>query len=154
MTISLAFWIPGPVIPLARPRVVRTHGVVRTFTPTSSQQYKRLVAIYALNARNRCEGWRRDWADYAIAIEVYREKHAGDWDNLAKGIQDGIVGVLIQDDRYVTSATVKVLECLGAGTNCPDEGAAVTVTMVGDVDAETARKERLRAQAKARRARA
>lgn len=153
MTLSVGFWVPGVVVPLARPRVVRTNGMVRTFTPATSTAYKRLVAIYAINARNRLDGWRLDWAEYAIKIEVYREKHAGDWDNLAKGIQDALIGVLFDDDRYVTSAHVQVKECLGAGTHCPDEGAAVTVTMLGELDAETAAKARKKSKAAARRAR-
>jgi Holliday junction resolvase RusA-like endonuclease len=146
--ISLSFWVPGPVIPLARPRVVNVGGKVRAFTPSTSQNYKKLVGIYALNARNRLDGWRLDWADYSIDIQVQRESLKGDWDNLAKGIQDGLIGVLFDDDRYVTSAHVLVSGCASGA----HEGAAVTVSMLGEVDAETARAARVRAKAQARRA--
>lgn len=96
----LRFVVPGPPVPKARARVVRTGGKVRSFTPAKTARYERAVGAYALQARLLVPRWPLD-ASYAVQVHVYRAARRGDADNFLKGAIDGCNGVLWGDDRQV-----------------------------------------------------
>lgn len=144
---TLSFFVPGPCVALARPRVVRKGSRVIAFTPSRSQAYKRHVALHALNARNRLEGWRLDWARYLVDLIVYRDEHGFDVDNAAKGLLDACQGVLFDNDTAVVSLSAEFVDC-EEGLDVNGEpwpvGARVVVAMLGDEDVETAKRSRAR----------
>lgn len=156
MKLQLGFFVPGPCVPLARPRVVRARGkVVRSFTPEKSQSYKQHVAARALQARCRIDGWRLDWGRYHVETVIYRDQHGFDLDNAMKGLWDGMTGVVWDDDRAVVSTFAEFVDCeegFVVNEKPWSVGVRVVVEMVGEQDAEQVRRARNRLLAKAKRA--
>jgi len=122
MTHRLFFVVPGPPVPLARPRVWRDgNGESHAKTPTRCQQYKRHVASFALRARQientamhkalYGEGvkWPLD-ARYKLDVAIYRTARRGDADNYLKSVADSLQRVLYNDDRQVVDKHVRVFE--------------------------------------------
>lgn len=110
------FTVPGAPVPCARARVVRSKkGVVRSFTPEKTAEYKARVRRFG-EAALREAWWRTDWAEYGLHITVYRASVEGDCDNFRKGVMDALGGkrrtpkraavppIAWYDDRAITDA--------------------------------------------------
>jgi Holliday junction resolvase RusA-like endonuclease len=119
---AITFEIPGPAIP--QPRARSTRGG-RMYTPTKNgiNVFKQAVGLMA-RATAAAAGWRASDAPHEITVECVFERPAshltkggelragqpiypghrnGDWDNLAKGVQDAITTeqVIWLDDSQV-----------------------------------------------------
>lgn len=120
---TLKFTIDGEVQPQERPRFSRQGGFVKTYDPPKSANYKKLVSKIA-------EQYRMDSlieSEIRLTIDVYRSIPKSttkkdlkrieegellpvkkpDVDNLAKGIKDGITGVLWKDDSLIVELIVR-----------------------------------------------
>lgn len=112
---ELRFTIPGPPVPAARARVVQkeTKGGKRTraFTPEKTAAYERHVAtVAALYARAARWPFAASLEHaFAVLIDVWRARDAGDADNFGKAILDGITksGAVWLDDRLVDDLHVR-----------------------------------------------
>lgn len=105
----LEFVVEGRPVPTGRARSTPSG---RHYTPTRTEQYQRSVTLHALKAM-AAQKWPAGGlapdAFYSVRIDVYRAMNAGDADNFAKGIKDGMTraGVWV-DDRQVTSLRVEM----------------------------------------------
>ena len=100
--------VPGPPVPRSRPRVTRKGGV---YTSPRSNEYVKRVACYAAAATHRCR-WPMGYkGEVAVGIVVTRAFRAGDIDNFAKAVLDGLTmaGVWV-DDRQVTGLSVVIVD--------------------------------------------
>lgn len=120
---SLSFIIEGEVQPQERPRFSRRGSFVTTYDPPKSAKYKKYVSEVA-------EMYRMDElidSEIKLTIDVYRKIPKSttkkdlkriedgellpikkpDVDNLAKGIKDGITGVLWKDDSLIVELIVR-----------------------------------------------
>ncbi|HEX9136082.1 MAG TPA: RusA family crossover junction endodeoxyribonuclease [Nitrospirota bacterium] len=105
---ELSFVIPGAPVPKARARIVVTENGTFGSTPKKTKAYEKVVATYALVARQRCSGWLKDWAEYRLEVDVFREERKGDLDNIVKSIVDACNKVLWDDDACVTSISASM----------------------------------------------
>lgn len=128
MTISkykntLKFIIDGDVQPQQRPRFSRQGGFVKTYDPPESAKYKKHVAEVASAYKTEV----LIDSEIRLTIDVYRKipksftkkklkqiedgellpTSKPDVDNLAKGIKDGITGVLWKDDSLIVELIVR-----------------------------------------------
>jgi crossover junction endodeoxyribonuclease RusA len=106
--VSFSFTVPGPPVPCARARVYQDKrtGKTRAVTPSKTRSYEAKVAMMCRLAAN-LSGWEASGtAEYQVSIVVFRQKRAGDWDNFAKAVTDGMKGTAWEDDRQVTRAEV------------------------------------------------
>lgn len=125
----LRFTIPGPPIPMARPRFDRRSG--RVYTDPRSDAYRRHVAGCALvaragttwpkaeacaRARARMLGKRKKpkcgcaWCASRFTLKlvvVQPDRRVRDLDNVAKQIQDACNGVLWYDDSQIAKLEVE-----------------------------------------------
>ena len=94
--------IPGRAVAKQRARTVNGH----TYTPARTRHYEELVAMYCRAAGARFAG--------AVSVEITlcsKRRLAGDLDNYAKAILDGMVkGQMIADDRQVDKLIVERVE--------------------------------------------
>ncbi len=99
---TLAFTVPGPPIPKARPRVVTVNGKSVSFTPARTRQYERDVRTAAMVARGAAR-WRVGEGDTFVVLIVVTEpdKRRRDIDNIGKAILDALNGVAWADDSDV-----------------------------------------------------
>lgn len=106
---EVKFVVEGPVVPLARPRVIlRTKGSARAYTPDRSIAYKRTIAWGARKGLGR-RPWPKDQY-YSVFVTVFRpESKLGDIDNIAKIVLDGLTGTLYADDRQVRGLSVTMV---------------------------------------------
>ncbi len=104
----LRFTVPGPPIPKARARVVRSAGKVRSFTPATTAEYERRVALCARAAMARmAPDWTADAVSYRLTAVFYMPtRRRCDWDNLAKAIADSLNGIAWADDSAIVEAHV------------------------------------------------
>lgn len=120
---KLEFTIDGKVQPQQRPRFSRQGGFVKTYDPPESTKYKKYVAEVAEQYK------QNELIDSPIklTIDVYieipksytkkkrQQIESGelvhikkpDVDNLAKGIKDGITGVLWTDDSLIVELVIR-----------------------------------------------
>lgn len=119
----LKFTIDGEVQPQERPRFSRRGSFVTTYDPPKSANYKKHVAKIA-------EQYKMDnliESEIKLTIDVYRKIPKSttkkdlkrieegellpikkpDVDNLAKGIKDGITGILWKDDSLIVELVVR-----------------------------------------------
>jgi Holliday junction resolvase RusA-like endonuclease len=97
---TIRFTVPGPPVPLARPRTVRRHGIVMTYTPSNSRRYESSIKAHCLAAKGR-----RDWAldgEYALRCTiVFGDRRRRDLDNVIKSVADSLIGVVYADDSQI-----------------------------------------------------
>jgi Holliday junction resolvase RusA-like endonuclease len=94
----IRFLVNHPLVPKARPRVVRSKtGRPVTYTPTSTKSYEKTVAYLAL--AHRPDGWPLD-ERYAFRFEVPAATR-GDLDNLTKSVLDALTGIAWKDDSQI-----------------------------------------------------
>lgn len=120
---KLEFTIEGNVQAQQRPRFSRQGGFVKTYDPPESAKYKKYVAEVAeqYKLQELIDSPIRLTIDVYIQIpKSYTKKKRQqiengelvhikkpDVDNLAKGIKDGITGVLWTDDSLIVELTVR-----------------------------------------------
>jgi Holliday junction resolvase RusA-like endonuclease len=97
----LSFTVHGPPVPKARPRVVRTkYGEMRTFTPERTKLYELAVRTVAWL---KYRGEKPTAKQLRCTLRFYMpSRRACDCDNLAKGVLDGMNGVVYLDDRQIS----------------------------------------------------
>lgn len=122
MSSALTFWIDGKPAPKGRPRTFVQGGRVVTTTPPKTRAWEERVAWVATAAAGRA--WRPEKGPVAVALDVHGAPKLADLDNLAKGLLDGMNGIIFHDDRQVVDLHVRRVDD-GA------EGARVTVTRLG-----------------------
>lgn len=119
---SLTFWVDGKPAPKGRPRTFAQHGRVYTRTPDKTRAWEERVALFSRAAANR--SWSPEKGPVAVSLDVHGAPKLADLDNLAKGLLDGMNGIIFHDDRQVVDLHVRRVDD-GA------EGARVTVTRLG-----------------------
>lgn len=87
---------PEDTAPKARARRGK-HG--NWYTPDRSKCYADVVAVMALQARQRVPAWPAD-AWYRLVVAVPTDA-IGDWDNFGKQVSDACNRILWMDDRQV-----------------------------------------------------
>lgn len=125
---EIHFFVPGPPVPKARPRVCRDRaGRPRTYTPKTTTLYENLVKLSLLDAVGA------DLAPHDAAVELHvtltfqmprsypqwKQKRASriahirkpDADNVLKAIIDGLTGVAFTDDARIVKCSVA--KCYG-----------------------------------------
>ncbi len=110
----LRFLVPGRPVPKARARMGWAWGARRRvwYTPPSTREYAKRVALYAKRARSDWEcahgrAWPRNGVRYSLAVEVRtRGRPRADADNYLKQVADALQGVLWDNDRSVAEAQV------------------------------------------------
>ncbi len=103
----LTFDVPGPAVPKGRPRVT-SRG---TFTPKRTVEYEKRVKLAALAARP--VNWPLD-RRYKVTLlivplrpkKVDAKPRGGDADNVLKGANDAMNGVVWLDDAQVSEIHV------------------------------------------------
>ena len=89
----LKFWLPGIVVPKARPRITKNGS----FMPQRYQDWQRLaIAELLLQLSDRSP------LEYPVAVRVLLQGkgHRGDLDNLSGAILDALVKTeILKDDR-------------------------------------------------------
>lgn len=115
MTQLATITIPGQPVPKGRPRT----GQGRTYTPERTREYE---ATVGWSGRQAMRGRRPTTARVAVVIDLYGETHAGDVDNVAKAILDGLQTIVFKSDAQVDDLHV----CRHQGT--PDPRAVVVVS--------------------------
>lgn len=99
---SLAFEVPGPVVPWQRTASVNGRRV----TPARQRDYQDRVRWMALRAREeQREPWPLD-ARYRVRVDCYRDARAYDWDNAGKTVSDACEGVLWANDANIIDGRV------------------------------------------------
>jgi crossover junction endodeoxyribonuclease RusA len=99
----LAFDVPGPPVPKARPRRNPRHG--RHYTPRKTQEAEDRIAAVASSA------WAgrhmRPWEKPVLLEAVFwlPSKRRVDLDNLLKTVTDALNGVVYKDDSLIWSLT-------------------------------------------------
>lgn len=129
---SISFFVPGPPVPKARPRL----GKRFVYTPAATSAYEQRIAAAAAKAMGRSKptdravnvvaGFvlpplKRDCPEFATA--------RGDIDNYAKAVLDGLNGVVYADDKQVVFlGASKFWPC----DDYPQVGTSVTVSVYDD----------------------
>ena len=123
MNNKLEFTIDGKVQPQQRPRFSRQGGFVKTYDPPESARYKKHVAQVAeqYTLEDLIDSPIKLTIDAYIEIpKSYTKKKRKqiedgellhikkpDVDNLAKGIKDGITGIIWTDDSLIVELLVR-----------------------------------------------
>lgn len=108
MTQALKFWVEGCPVPKARARTVRAKtGKVVSFTPRRTSRWENVVRLVAQAACSKAR-WKASPGAYAVHLEVFRARRAGDADNFGKAVLDAIQGVCFPNDVQVTDLRVEV----------------------------------------------
>jgi len=97
----LKFWLPGVVVPKARPRVTRNGS----YMPERYQEWQRQAQVELLLQLSD-----RTPLQYPVAVKVLLQGkgHRGDIDNLSGAILDALVKVdILEDDRLSCVASLE-----------------------------------------------
>lgn len=107
---TLAFFVPGQPVPLARPRVVVRGRRTHAFTPARSAEYERTVAFYCRHAMRVAGRSSPLDGPLRVCLRFAREdKRRVDLDNLVKAALDGITQARAwADDSQVVSLEAAV----------------------------------------------
>lgn len=140
------FTVYGPPVPCGRPRATvipspkgsRAH----VYADPKSVKYQKLIGEVAL--RHRPPSWRSDWASYSLWVRVYLKEDRGDCDNFLKSVSDGCNRILWDNDKRIRSWRIDIAE------DHKNPRVEVLAMMVGDIDADKARRVRTRTLAKRR----
>lgn len=119
---SLGFWVYGPVVGKARPRVTRNGR----FTPKRTREAEARVAAAAMAALPEGAGqplfvrrqpvsvgvtvWRPLPESRPKRVEAEPDTYAPDVDNVAKLVMDAMQGVVLEDDAQVTTLYVAKMD--------------------------------------------
>lgn len=121
---SRIFTIPGEVKGKGRPRFARAGKFVKAYTPKETANYENLVKISyqqehagkplfenALNLdvtvfTSIPKSFSKKKTELALSKELLPTKKP-DLDNIAKIIADSLNGIAYQDDKQITSLTIK-----------------------------------------------
>lgn len=115
MSRVLTFWVDGRPVPKERARTVRTkRGKHRTFTPPRTAAWEQRIRLVA-QAACSASGWRPVTATYAVHVNVYRARKAGDGDNFLKAAKDAMNGVVWPDDRMSMKGSYELFDGQGEG---------------------------------------
>lgn len=87
----------GEVMPMQRPRRAKDGHF---YVPEETKACKRMIAVLALEARNKAGIFAPTRANVDLDCRV-KVRGRGDLDNAVKTIQDAIQGVLIWDDAQI-----------------------------------------------------
>jgi Holliday junction resolvase RusA-like endonuclease len=102
VTAPLFFTVPGPPVPWQR--VSRDKRTGRAFVPQETRSYEAHVGWCGRVALTT-NGWNRCWpmqASYAISAAIYvPDRRRRDVTNIVKALEDGLIGVLWDDDSQV-----------------------------------------------------
>jgi len=99
-----SFTVFAQPIPAPRPRVTR-HGVYY------NKRYVTWLALVETAARQAYLGKPPLEGPVRLFIDIYGAHASADFDNLAKGVADGIKGVMYANDRQVRYARVELHDC-------------------------------------------
>jgi Holliday junction resolvase RusA-like endonuclease len=122
----LEFVVPGDPVAQGRPRMACFGKHPRMYDPPESRRYKELVRMCAERAAKdngltdpievSCKVGMR----FFLRIPTMSKKRRArciahdirpvvkpDWDNLAKSVQDGMIGSVLSDDSVVTCAWIQ-----------------------------------------------
>ena len=145
-TRRITFTVPGEPIAKGQPRAYLRRGVgVRTYTPTRTRHYMDTVRLFASQAvgvappiagpvevtldcylpRPKRMVWRSRPMPAALAPT------APDLSNVLKAVEDGINGVVINDDRQIVSLIASKSYCAGPGFGDARPRIEVTVLELG-----------------------
>lgn len=115
---TLRFFIPGEPVPCQSMRV----GRYGQYQPARQAAWKRHVASVARVAAYNARWTRCDWP-VKVTLLIHRAREAGDADNHAKGVNDGITkaGNVWVDDRVIHDLHIRF-------TQDGDVGVHVTIT--------------------------
>lgn len=119
---SLGFWVYGPVVGKARPRVTRNGS----FTPRNTREAEARVAAAARAALPEGAGrplfgrrqpvavgvtvWRPLPGSRPKRVEAEPDTYTPDVDNVAKLVMDAMQGVVLEDDAQVTTLYVAKMD--------------------------------------------
>ncbi len=126
------FTIPGPPKGKARPRIVRNHGKVHSYTPNATVAYEELVRIRYLQAEGgtiklqgpieiiitagfpipKSASIRK--REQMLRGEILPTKKP-DCDNIEKIVCDALNGIAYRDDAQITEAHVRKVYVDGPG---------------------------------------
>lgn len=76
-----------------------------SYTPKKTIEAENLVRMIAISRRNALK-LSILGGDFRLKVSCYGASPLADWDNLGKLVSDALNGVLWEDDRQVTEATV------------------------------------------------
>lgn len=100
-TQSVYFVISGRPVGKQRPRLDPRTG--RAYTPKKTRVYERKVKRKAMSSRPA--HWPKDQSYEVEILAVYPDRRYSDVSNILKAVEDGIDGVLYDDDRQVYRVT-------------------------------------------------
>lgn len=126
------FTIPGPPKGKARPRIVRNHGKVHSYTPDATAAYEELVRIKYLQAEGGAIKLQGPieiliFAGFPIPKSASKRKREQmlrgevlpakkpDCDNICKIICDALNGIAYRDDAQIVEAYVRKAYVGGPG---------------------------------------
>lgn len=93
----ISFTIPGPPIAWSRAGKTKTG---RSYTPERLRTAERNVRWLALAAARKA-GWRVVDTDVDLTCRFFYARWPGDVSNLVKMVEDGMKGVVYDDDRRI-----------------------------------------------------
>ena len=146
----IAFVVEGNPVPTARPRVVRTKaGIPVAFTPKSSRDYQRQVALCAREAMG---GRRKITGPVRLTVAFHRDSERRcDLDNLLKSILDGLTlaGLWADDSQVVELHATKALSRSSPRAEIEVERAVAAQLGIAAAIPQEAREEQLAAALRA-----
>ncbi len=114
----LSFFVAGEPVPKGRPRL----GRKGTFTDPRTEAWESTVR-WQCRAACTAAGWSPLAAACEVTLVVHRARRAGDVDNFAKAVLDGMNRIAFADDRHVVRLDVSVDD-----SRADDPGVWVRVT--------------------------
>lgn len=99
--------VPGRPVPKARPRLGIRGRRSYIYTPESTVEYERTVALFS-----RQQYSKPVQGPVAVTVRIYMGRRGrGDIDNYLKSILDGLNGVVYQDDKQVVRLDACFVAC-------------------------------------------
>ena len=113
----MIIYIPGPPVAQSRPRFARTGNHVRTYDAAPAKDYKSWVRHCAVEAMVGVSIFRRD-VPLALSVDIFLQRpkskpkkvlhpvNKPDLDNLLKGIQDAMEGIVYEADQQIIQVSM------------------------------------------------